>query len=167
MNQQNKHLRFVCKINLYTDGNIVSIFMDFPENPNTEKRFYNSLVPGAPTSIKHNRTSLSFNEEFKEDRAGGYYEQQIQFRFRSNTEEHALESEFLKKVKLIGLVLSDGTETIIGRNDVKQNRKPALTFSSDLNFTEVRFTTKSIIPASLKNIAQTGYAFTYPFVYLS
>lgn len=164
MQNQNKHLRLVCKINLYTDKNITSIFLVNNRETNVNK-FYNSIVPSTPSEIKHTRSSLSFNEEYLETRAGGHYEQTVQFRFRSNTSEHALESEHLKKVKQIGLILSDGTEIVIGRNDVIQNRKPNVTFASDLNFTEVKFTTKSIIPATIKNLVQSGYSFTYPFIY--
>lgn len=166
MNQQNKHLRTVCKVNFYTDGQTASVYVDLNESTTSNQRFYQSLVPATATPIKHSRSSFSLSQDFEENRAGGNYVQTIQFRFRSNTGEQALESEFLKKVKLIGLELSDGSELIIGRNDVKQNRKPKLTFASDLNFTEVKFVSKSIIPASIKNVVQTGYAFSYPFIYL-
>ena len=150
MNQQNKHLRTVCKVNFYTDGKTASVFVDLNENQTTDKRFYKSLVPAEAKQIKHSRSSLSFNEEYEENRAGGYYTQIVQFKYRSNTDEHALEAEFLKKVKLIGLELSDGSELIIGRNDVAQNRKPTINFASDLNFTEVKFTCISILPTSIK-----------------
>lgn len=164
MQNQNKHLRLVCKINLYTDENITSIFLANDTTTN-DKKFYHSIVPSTPIEKKHSRSTLSFNEEYVESRAGGHYEQTVQFRFRSNTSERALESEQLKKIKQIGLILSDGTEILIGRNDIVQNRKPNVSFASDLNFTEVKFSTKSIIPASIKNLVQSGYSFTYPFIY--
>lgn len=166
MNQQNKHLRVVCKVNLYTNDKVASILVDIGENTTSKKGFYKTLVAGTAINIKHSRSSLSFKQDYEETRAGGVYTQTIQFSYRSNTNEHALESEFLKTVKLIGLLLSDGSEIIIGRNDVKQNRKPTLSFASDLNFTEAKFTSKSIIPATIKNVVNTGYTFTYPFIYI-
>ena len=165
MNQQNRHLRVVCKVNLYTDNKIASILVDTDKNSTTKKGFYKSFIASTPTEKKHNRASLSFNQDYEETRSGGVYTQSVQFSYPSNTDEHALESEFLKKVKLIGLLLSDGSEIIIGRNDVKQNRKPKLSFSSNLNFTEAKFVSRSIIPASIKNVVNTGYTFTYPFIY--
>lgn len=63
--------------------------------------------------------------------------------------------------------MTDGSALVVGRNDVFQNTKPKVSFSSDLHFTEIRVESESIQPMlRITDAGGTtgGYNYLYEFI---
>lgn len=164
MFQQNQPSKFICSINLYFDDSLsVPVPLFHPENK--QNGFYDTLVKGTKKTPRNSRIDFRFSENFKENRAGGYYSISCSFRSKNTSSQRAINLEELKKVRYIGLVYANGTEAILGRNDREQNAKPSLEFSSDENFTEVSFSYNSIIPVTDNYTVNSNYTFQYPFIF--
>lgn len=162
---------FLCYLTLYFSGSFPMI-INFPDEiPKKDDRFYKTIHQGVYDEADPYFSSGSFNfaETYSESDAGGLYRQQATFRFPSNDVQRAQRIESYRKVKYLGLHLTDGSELIMGRNDIDQNRAPAVQINSGVHLTEVKLTTESIQPVILVRKTEgggsplLGYDYTYNF----
>lgn len=160
---------FVCQLKFYFGGSF-DILQLSEDGPNQDRRYYESIHKGKPSDIVndpyYSKGSVSFNEVSKNSRSGPYYTQQVVFRFPSNDRNRAQRIEIIKSMDYLGLVLTNKSELVVGRNDAFQNKKPTITTSSNTILTEVKLETNSIQPVLLINSGIDvlfGYDYTYDF----
>lgn len=139
--------RFICALKFYFEGDF-RIFNLTESPPELSQRFYETIHAGSydQSDPYFSKGSFNFSENSNESESGVFYKQQATFRFPSNDVKRAARIEELRKIKYLGLILNDGTEFIMGRNDIYQNRKPETQTSSTFHMTEVKIMTESIQP---------------------
>lgn len=91
--------------------------------------------------------SISFEEESATIAAGVTYKQTVVIRFPANDKNRADRINLLQNVRFVKLILTDGRELVIGRNDFKQNARPKIKIKTNIKTAEVTFETVSIFPS--------------------
>ena len=91
--------------------------------------------------------SVSFGEESEYSLAGTSYKQSVTIRFPVNDENRSQRIELMQKVKFVKLILTDGREMLVGRNDYKQNARPKIKTKTNIKTAEAEFQTISMFSA--------------------
>jgi hypothetical protein len=91
--------------------------------------------------------SVSFGEESEYSLAGTSYKQSVTIRFPVNDENRSQRIELMQNVKFVKLILTDGREMLIGRNDYKQNARPKIKTKTNIKTAEAEFQTISMFSA--------------------
>ncbi len=142
--------------------NICGIQLDFagelsPEHSNTIQNFYNSTGVGNVWNDSYfGKKTVSFRENSKNSKSGISFEQQLVIKFPGNDSSRSDRIAIFTKVKFVKLILSNGTNFVIGRNDFFQNKRPKIKFNSDEKMVSVTFTTKSIFPIGFVDAVDNG-----------
>lgn len=112
------------------------------------QRLYNSIFEDDDfQKVYAGLSSLQFNEESAVTGAGTYYKQKVTFRFPTTDNLRSERLVFISKIKFIKLILTNGLEIVVGRNDYEQNAKPKVDIKTNEQLAEVEVTTSSIFPA--------------------
>jgi len=90
--------------------------------------------------------SVSFAEESAETAGNEFYKQVVTIRFPATDENRSQRIALIKKARFIKLILTNGLELVIGRNDIKQNARPKINIKTNIKTAEVEFATLSIFP---------------------
>lgn len=164
MSQLLKGNKYICCITFYfADSESLPVQLH-NETDGAIGFFNNAIIGDKKEKPKFSRGSFTFNETMEEGDHGPVYNTSVNFRFLSNDFLREKRIDDLRKVRFIGLGLTNSEEIIIGRNDREQNTKPDVSVSSNLNFTEVRFRVTSMMPSGFKR-NQFGYPLQYDFTY--
>lgn len=91
--------------------------------------------------------SVTFGEESQDSNAGTSYKQSVTIQFPSTDAHRAERIALLQTVKFIKLKLTNGTDLVIGRNDVKQNARPKIKIETNIKIAQAKFETVSIFPS--------------------
>lgn len=91
--------------------------------------------------------SVQFEEESDSGLAGTSYKQSVVIRFPVNDANRSDRVELLQNVKFIKLLLTDGRELVIGRNDYLQNARPKIKTKTNIKTAEAEFQTVSMFSA--------------------
>ena len=86
-------------------------------------------------------------EESAETAGNDFYKQVVTIRFPATDENRSQRIALIKKARFIKLILTNGLELVIGRNDIKQNARPKINIKTNIKTAEVEFATLSIFPA--------------------
>ena len=112
------------------------------------QQFYNSSMFAVDFSKTHiGLGSVAFAEESQESAAGTSYKQSVIIRFPSTDENRSERIALMDKVRFVKLILTDGKELVIGRNDIKQNARPKIKIKTNIKTAEAEFETVSIFPS--------------------
>lgn len=109
------------------------------------QRLYNSIFEDDDfQKVYAGLSSLQFNEESVNTSAGMYFKQKVTFRFPTTDNLRADRLMFFSKIKFIKLLLTNGLEIVVGRNDFEQNAKPLVEIKTNEQLAEVEVNTSSI-----------------------
>lgn len=109
------------------------------------QRLYNSIFEDDDfQKVYAGLSSLNFSEESVNTSAGMYFKQKVTFRFPTTDNLRADRLMFFSKIKFIKLLLTNGLEIVIGRNDFEQNAKPVVEIKTNEQLAEVEVNTSSI-----------------------
>ena len=109
------------------------------------QRLYNSIFEDDDfQKVYAGLSSLNFSEESVNTSAGMYFKQKVTFRFPTTDNLRADRMMFFSKIKFIKLLLTNGLEIVVGRNDFEQNAKPVVEIKTNEQLAEVEVNTSSI-----------------------
>jgi hypothetical protein len=112
------------------------------------QRLYNSIFEDDDfQKVYAGLSSLQFNEESVNAPAGIYYNQKVTFRFPTTDNLRADRLVLFTKIKFLKLILTNGLEIVVGRNDFEQNAKPKVEIKTNEQLAEVEISTSSIFPS--------------------
>lgn len=115
---------------------------------NTDTFFTSLLSKQHQTNLYVTSGSISVSEKSKQTRAGLQYVQTVKFTLPSTDELRATRIDQFKRVKFIGVQLTDKSVLFFGRNDIHQNTKPKVSVSSNEKLTAVEYQQTSMFPLS-------------------
>lgn len=85
----------------------------------------------------------SFTEDGKDTESGWLYTQEFSFKFPTNSKRKEILNRF-RELKLIRIRYCNGKHTDIGRNDFYQNKPITGSYSTDGNFTVIKWIVSAI-----------------------
>jgi len=137
----------ICGLELDFSGEL------YPEQSKTLQNFFNSKGNQLTWNNTYfGKTTIRFNETSKNTTSGLKFTQELSIKFPSNDGSRSDRIAIFRKVKFLRLLLSNNTSLVMGRNDYFQNKRPNLSFQSDITFTTVTFTTESIFAVGFVEI---------------
>ena len=132
----------ICGIEIATNGKAI------PSVNDNWQRLYNSIFEDDDFQKAYaGLSSLQFAEESVKSQAGMYFKQKVTFRFPTTDLLRADRLMFFSKIKFIKLLLTNGLEIVVGRNDFEQNAKPVVEIKTNQQVAEVEVNTSSIFPS--------------------
>lgn len=90
-------------------------------------------------------SSPFFGEEGKDTESGWLYNQEFSFKFPTNTQRKVILNRF-RELKLIRIHYCNGMFTDVGRNDFYRNKSVTATYSTDRDFTTMKWSVNAIFP---------------------
>jgi len=99
--------------------------------------------------------SVSFAEESGETNGNTFYKQSVTIRFPSTDENRSQRIALMDKARFLKLILTNGLELVIGRNDIKQNARPKIKIKTNIKTAEAEFETISMFPSGFVSDANT------------
>lgn len=132
-----------CQISLFFTGAPEASVLS-----NTDTFFTSLLSKDHQADLYVTSGSINISEKTKQTRAGLQYIQTVKFSLPSTDELRATRIDQFRKVKFIGVQLTDNRVLFFGRNDVKQNTKPRVSVSSNEKLTAVQYEQTSMYPLS-------------------
>lgn len=99
--------------------------------------------------------SVAFAEESQEINGNTAYKQGITIRFPSTDENRAARIALMDKVRFVKLILTNGLDLVIGRNDFEQNARPRIEIKTNIKTAEAKFETISIFPSGFVSDAHS------------
>lgn len=132
----------ICGVEIAFNGELLP--SDIPD----WQPFHNSTMPDLDfTKTYIGLGTVSFSEESSLSNAGYIYKQKVQIRFPATDGLRAERIALLHKAKFIKVILNNGLDIVVGRNDYKQNSRPKIVMKSNVQLAEIEFETVSIFPS--------------------
>lgn len=135
------HSPNACLISLFFSGIPEASVLE-----NTDRFFTSLLEQDFKDDLYVTSGSIEVSEKSTQTRSGLTYTQTVKFSLPSSDELRAKRIAQFKKVKFIGIQLTNKRSLFFGRNDVFQNTKPKVSISSNEKLTSVQFEQTSIAP---------------------
>lgn len=137
----------VCGVNISFDAVLL------PNQLPTWQLFYDSKIDSGNFIDTNSRNGgISFVEESQKSTAVTSYRQKITFRLLVSNPDKSIAIDLLHKTRAVKLILSNGKELIIGRNDFYQNTTPSVKTKNDHNICEVEIETQSIFSTGFNQL---------------
>lgn len=121
--------------------------------------FFNSKMVGTDFKKTHiGLGSVSFGEESAIGTGGTLYKQSVVIRFPATDANRSERISLMQRVKFVRLILTNGRDLVIGRNDVQQNTPPKIQIKTNIKTAEVQFEATSIFSAGFV-VSANSYGF--------
>ncbi|HCR78012.1 MAG TPA: hypothetical protein DIW37_16715 [Chryseobacterium sp.] len=104
-----------------------------------------NIAEAAFDQIYFTVSTPSFTEDGKDTESGMLYTQEFSLKFPTNTKRKEILNRF-RELKIIRLHYCNGKYTDIGRNDFYQNKSITAAFSTDRDFTMMKWIVTAIFP---------------------
>lgn len=130
----------LCKVEIALQGNLTPTYLQ------NWQPFYNSIPDGDYHKIAASISSINFEQSSEDTSAGRLFKQKVIFRFPNSDSKRSERVVILCQTKFVKLVLNDGQEIVVGRNDYFQNTLPKIDTKENQQTCEVTIEAASMMP---------------------